>query len=217
MAQFALDFATPSEQSQRYSGAALLARLLYRHVSDQAFAHAHRLLDQFHDIGGVVQAAVDRPAGALQLSEAAVEELGLLRDLCIEIAREQVRDQDVLGSWSQLMTYVRARFQSRTTECVYVLLLDRKNVFLAERVMWEGTVNHAPIYPRDLAKLCLDYEASALLVIHNHPSGDPKPSNADIDMTKELAAVLKSLEVVIHDHVIVGRHGTFSFKSNGLL
>tara|TARA_R110002072_G_scaffold247355_1_gene406519 strand:+ start:1827 stop:2651 length:825 start_codon:yes stop_codon:yes gene_type:complete len=220
MPQLALDLpqsSEPCDLSQRFGGVSLLARLLVRHVGENAFAQAHRLIEEHRDVGGVVEAARTMPAARLQLPAAAVEDLCLLQDLALEFARDQIDKRDVIGSFSALLAYVKARFQHRTTECVFVLLLDRKNKLIGDRLLSEGTIDHAPVYPREIAKLCLLREASAIILVHPHPSGDPTPSPADITMTKHVADVLKPLGVVVHDHIIVGRQGMTSFKTNGLL
>tara|TARA_R110002096_G_scaffold14761_10_gene52025 strand:+ start:1865 stop:2527 length:663 start_codon:yes stop_codon:yes gene_type:complete len=220
MSQLALELpqsSPPHAPSQRYGGVSLLARLLARHVGDQAFAQAHRLLDAHRDIGGVVQAAQTMPAAHLLLPEAAAEDLCLLQDLALELARDQIDDRDAISSFSALLNYVKARLQHRTTECVYVLLLDKKNKLIGEKLLSEGTIDHAPVYPREIAKMCLLHDASAVILVHPHPSGDPTPSQADITMTKHLIDVLKPLGVVVHDHLVVGRQGTTSMKSTGLL
>ena len=188
-----------------------------RHLGDTAFSQACKLIKAYSDVGGVIQAASTQPAATLDLPAAAVEDLRLVQDLSMELCRSKVFNRDVIGSWSALMAYVQGRFQHRATECLYILMLDRKNRLIADKLMSEGSIDHAPVYPREIARQCLLHHATAVILVHPHPSGDPSPSQADITMTKTLSDVLASLDIKIHDHVVVGRQGHYSFKANGLL
>lgn len=122
-----------------------------------------------------------------------------------------------LSSWSALLDYCTAAMARSQTEEFRVLFLDRKNMLVADEVLNRGTVDHAPVYPREIVKRALELNASALILVHNHPSGDPAPSKADIAMTREVAAAAKALGIAIHDHLVIGRCGHASFKSLGLL
>ncbi len=133
------------------------------------------------------------------------------------MARSEVRRRPVLTNWQALIAYLQTAMACEQVEQFRILFLDTKNNLIADEVQQRGTVNHTPVYPREVIKRALILNASALIVVHNHPSGDPKPSREDIEMTQELKAAAKSLEIELHDHVVIG-HGTHaSFRSLGLL
>ncbi len=133
------------------------------------------------------------------------------------MARAEVRGRPVLSNWQALIGYLQTAMAYEQVEQFRILFLDRKNNLIADEVQQRGTVNHTPVYPREVMKRALILNASALLVVHNHPSGDPKPSREDIQTTRELKAAASALEVELHDHVVIG-HGTHaSFRSLGLL
>jgi DNA repair protein RadC len=133
------------------------------------------------------------------------------------MARADVRARPVLGNWQALLAYLQTAMAYEQIEQFRILFLDRKNHLIADEVQQRGTVNHTSVYPREVLKRALNLNASALIVAHNHPSGDPKPSRADIDMTRELKAAANALEIELHDHVVIG-HGTHaSFRSLGPL
>ncbi len=133
------------------------------------------------------------------------------------MARAEVRRRPVLSNWQSLIAYLQTAMAYEQIEQFRILFLDQKNNLIADEVQQRGTVNHTPVYPREVLKRALVLNASALIAVHNHPSGDPKPSRADIEMTRELKAAAKTLEVELHDHIVIG-HGTHaSFRSLGLL
>lgn len=133
------------------------------------------------------------------------------------MARSEVRRRPVLSNWQALIEYLQTAMAGEQVEQFRILFLDTKNNLIADEVQQRGTVNHTPVYPREVIKRALILNASALIVVHNHPSGEPKPSRDDIEMTRELKAAAKSLEIELHDHVVIG-HGTHaSFRSLGLL
>ncbi len=140
-----------------------------------------------------------------------------VREIACRMARADVRARPVLGNWPALLAYLQTAMAYEQIEQFRILFLDRKNHLIADEVQQRGTVNHTPVYPREVLKRALILNASALIVAHNHPSGDPKPSREDIEMTRDLKAAAKALEVELHDHVVIG-HGTHaSFRSLGLL
>jgi DNA repair protein RadC len=122
-----------------------------------------------------------------------------------------------LSSWPALLDYCHSSMAYHSTEQFRVLFLDCKNVLIADEVQQTGTVDHTPVYPREVVKRALDLGASAIILVHNHPSGDPTPSRADIDMTNQVVAAAQGLGISLHDHIIIGRGGNASFKSLGLL
>jgi DNA repair protein RadC len=123
----------------------------------------------------------------------------------------------VISSWTALLAYVRTAMAHESREQFRVLFLDKKNQLVLDEVMHQGTVDHAPVYPREVARRALETAASSVILVHNHPSGDPSPSSADIDMTRQIVEALKALRICVHDHLVVGREGVASFKALGLL
>jgi DNA repair protein RadC len=135
----------------------------------------------------------------------------------VRLARDQVLSKPVLSSWMQLVDYCYVAMAREKREQFRILFLDKKNVLIADEVQQTGTVDHTPVYPREVVKRALELDASALIVVHNHPSGDPDPSADDIEMTREIQETAQRLGIVLHDHLIIGRKGHSSFKSLGLL
>ena len=130
---------------------------------------------------------------------------------------DEVMDKPILSSWDQLLTYCKASMGYGDTERLRILFLNNKNVLIADEVQQSSTVDHTPVYPREVVKRALELSATALIMVHNHPSGDPTPSKADIDMTRQVAEAASKLRITVHDHIIIGRTGHASFKSLGLL
>ena len=149
--------------------------------------------------------------------EAVLNQLKIVEAAAQRLARGKVIGRPVLSSWSALLDYCMAAMARNQTEEFRVLFLDRKNVLVADEVQSKGTVDHVPVYPREIIKRALELHASAIILVHNHPSGDPTPSRADIEMTREVAAAAKALKIAVHDHLVIGRGGHASFKSLGLL
>ena len=145
--------------------------------------------------------------------------LGLLamHEALLRIGREPVRKRTVIGSWSSLLAYVRTALAHEPREQFRVLFLDTKNQLILDEIMNRGTVDHAPVYPREVMRRALELSARAVILVHNHPSGDPKPSRADIDMTREVVKAGEPLKISVHDHLVVGREGVSSFRALGLL
>jgi len=159
--------------------------------------------ETLHEIQGMGEAAV----AALKVVEAAAQRLG----------QEAVMSQPVLSNWDRLIEYCRMRLGRAEREHFRVLFLNRKNVLIADEEQQRGTIDHTPVYPREVVKRALQLGASAIIMLHNHPSGDPEPSKGDIDMTREIRETAERLGIVLHDHVIVSKTGHRSFKSLGLL
>jgi DNA repair protein RadC len=133
------------------------------------------------------------------------------------LAFEPLKGRAVISSWSQLLAYVRLALAHETREQFRVLFLDKKNQLIADEVMNRGTVDHAPVYPREVMRRALELAASAVILVHNHPSGDPRPSRADIEMTQEVVEAGRALRIAVHDHLVAGRDGVASFKGLGLI
>lgn len=144
-------------------------------------------------------------------------DLMALHDLTRRVAAEPVKKRTVISSWTALLAYVRVALQHESREQFRVLYLDKKNQLIADELMNRGTVDHAPVYPREVVKRALELASSAVILVHNHPSGDPTPSQADIDMTRQIVEAGRLLKIAVHDHLVVGRDGVASFKSMGLM
>ena len=130
---------------------------------------------------------------------------------------ERVENKNVISSWSPLLEYLKFNMSCLKIEQFRVLFLNKKNVLIADEIMATGTIDQTPVYPREIVKKSLFHEAGALILVHNHPSGNPKPSNADIDLTTQIISACKTINVTVHDHVIIGGNEYYSFKSNMLL
>jgi DNA repair protein RadC len=151
------------------------------------------------------------------VGEAAVHQFRLVEAAAHRLARGRVMGREVLSSWSALMAYCKARMAHRATEEFRVLFLDRKNALIADEVHGRGTVDAVPVYAREVVKRALELNASAVIMVHNHPSGDPTPSPADIAMTRRAKEALAAVDIRLHDHVVIGRQADASFAALGLL
>ncbi|HEV2364563.1 MAG TPA: DNA repair protein RadC [Caulobacteraceae bacterium] len=177
---------------------------------------AKRLLERFGGLAGVFGASAGELRSMDGVAEATALRLGLVHEVLTRIGRGEARKRTVISSWSALLAYVRQAMSERSREQFRVLFLDKKNQLIADEVMGEGTVDHAPVYPREVMRRALELGASALILAHNHPSGDPAPSSADVDMTRQVVEAGRALRIGVHDHVIVGRDGVASLKALGL-
>ncbi len=178
---------------------------------------AKALLARFGSLSGVFAAEPRALVGVEGIGETVVAYLKSVQEMHGRIAREEISAGPVIGSWHTLTTYVRTQLQHETREQFRVLFLDRKNQLMADELLGHGTVSHAPVYPREIARRALELGASAVILVHNHPSGDPTPSRADIDVTREIMDALSALDVTVHDHLIAGKNGVTSFKATGII
>ena len=179
---------------------------------------AKALVERFGSLAGALTAD---PAELLQVNgigEAAATALKLVQAAALRLARQQIMKRDIISSWDKLLDYCKMSMGHEQVEQLRLLFLDRKNALIADEVQQRGTIDHTPLYPREVVKRALELGASALILVHNHPSGDPKPSRDDIAMTREVQDVAGRLGITLHDHVIIGRGGSYtSFRSDGLL
>jgi len=178
---------------------------------------ARALLSRFGSFARVIAAPVQDLLATEGLGEAGVAALKSVQAAALRLLRAEVMDQPVLSSWDRLMAYLGAELSRERVEQFRVLFLDNRNKLLADEAQQRGTVNHTPVYPREVAKRALELHAAALILVHNHPSGDPTPSRDDIVMTQQIKAAAASLSIVLHDHVVVGNGSCLSFRSEGLL
>jgi DNA repair protein RadC len=151
------------------------------------------------------------------VGDAAAFELKLVRAASVRLMRAEIIDKPVLSSWQQVVDYCHAVMAYEAREQFRILFLDKKNKLIADEIQSEGTVDHTPVYVREAVKRALEISATAVILVHNHPSGDPTPSRADIDMTQMIKSAARPLGITLHDHIIVGREGHKSFRGLGLL
>lgn len=173
---------------------------------------AKRLIARFGTFAEVINAPDALIKEVKGAGDRVVEELRIVRAAALRMMQRQVIDKPVLSSWQQVLDYCRAAMGYENRELFRILFLDKRNKLVADEVQSEGTVDHTPVYVREVVKRALELSASAIILVHNHPSGDPTPSRADIDMTKMIVEAARPLGVVVHDHIIVGRQGHVSFK-----
>lgn len=187
---------------------------------------AKALLTRFGSLAAVLAASVEdlmtvRAEDSQGRSKGVGAETALdlvaLHEVARRVAKEEANKRTVISSWTALLAYVRLTLQHEPREQFRVLYLDKKNQLILDEIQNRGTVDHAPVYPREVVRRALEVSASAMIIIHNHPSGDPTPSRADIDMTRQVVEAARSLNLQIHDHLIVGREGVASFKQLGLM
>ncbi len=173
---------------------------------------AKDLIATFGSFPEVISAPAARLAEIKGLGTTAITELKIIHAAASRLARGQVRKRPVLSSWSSVIDYCRTTMAFAEKEQFRVLFLDKRNQLIVDEVQQTGTVDHTPVYPREVVKRALELSATALILVHNHPSGDPTPSHADIEMTRTIVEVAKPLGIAVHDHIIVGRDGHASFK-----
>ena len=178
---------------------------------------ARRLLEIFGDFNHVISAPVERLRTVKGVGEAVVRELKIVEAAAHRLARAKVIGRPAVSSWSDLMEYCKVTMAHQATEQFRILFLDRRNVLIADEDQQRGTVDHVPVYPREVVKRALELNASAIILVHNHPSGDPTPSDTDIAMTERIFAATDAVGITLHDHVIIGKARDTSFRSLGLL
>jgi DNA repair protein RadC len=178
---------------------------------------AKKLLREFGGFGALMSADAGAIARVGELSEGAVAALKIAQATALRLLEEQVKARPVLASWQALLDYLRADMAHLAVERVRILFLNGRNVLIANEAMWEGSIDESAVYIREVMRRALDLHAAAIIVVHNHPSGDPSPSQQDIRITRDLAEAGRHLNVTLHDHVIVGAHGYTSLRSEGLI
>jgi len=178
---------------------------------------AKSLIAHFGSFADVLAAPRARLLEVDGVGEAVVAQIKIVEAAALRLARSQMLNKPALSSWAALLDYCTAAMARSPNEEFRVLFLDRKNILIADEVQTRGTIDHTPVYPREIVKRALELGASAVILVHNHPSGDPTPSRADIEMTREVSAAAKALKIAVHDHLVIGRSGHASFKALGLL
>jgi DNA repair protein RadC len=178
---------------------------------------ARLLIATFGSFAGAIAAPVPDLLCVEGLGRAGAAALKSVQAAALRLMRAEVIDQPVLTNWDRLIAYLGAALSRERVEQFRVLFLDNRNRLLADEAQQRGTVNHTPVYPREVAKRALELHAAALILVHNHPSGDPTPSADDIAMTRKIQAAAAALSIVLHDHIVVGNGRWFSFRKEGLL
>lgn len=178
---------------------------------------ARKLLDRFQSLAGVFNAELYQLADLGPIDQDIFNAFRAVRGVAGHLARQDIGEKPVITNWDKLLVYLRASMAHKTIEQFRALFLDRGNVLLADEMQTEGSIDHTPVYPREVVKRALILDASAVIMVHNHPSNQFNPSKPDIEMTKRIKAALEAINVVLHDHVIVSRKGHTSFKLLGLL
>ena len=178
---------------------------------------AKRLIARFGSFAGVLSAETARIGEVDGAGETTIAAIKIARAAAERLARAEARKESVLSSWPALTDYVRVAMAREPREQFRVLFLNRKNILIADEIQGQGTVDHTPLYPREVVKRALELGATAVILVHNHPSGDPTPSKADIEMTREVRDAAQKLGIALHDHVIVAKRGIKSFREMGLL
>jgi len=196
----------------------LLELVLFRAIPRQDVKPlARRLLDHFGDFNAVLSATPARLAALPGVGAAVVQELKIVEAAAQRLAQARVLRRPVLSSWQALLDYCQTAMAHGEIEQFRVLFLDRKNVLIADEAQGRGTVDHVPVYPREIVRRALELNASALILLHNHPSGDPTPSDSDIAMTARVRDAAAIMGITLHDHLVVGRGREVSFRAAGLL
>jgi DNA repair protein RadC len=178
---------------------------------------AKDLLARFGSLAGVLSASIEDLCTVRGVGETAALDLKLVHELAQRMGLEPLQKRTVISSWSALLAYVKLALAHEPREQFRVLFLDKKNQLISDELMNQGTVDHAPVYPREIARRALELAASSVIMVHNHPSGDPTPSQADVEMTRQVISACRTLNLTVHDHLVVGREGVASFKALGLI
>jgi DNA repair protein RadC len=196
----------------------LLELILFRAIPQRDVKPlAKELIATFGSFSEVITAPPARLAEIKGLGDAAITELKVVQAAASRLTRGAVGKRPVLSSWSSVLDYCRTAQAFAEKEEFRILFLDKRNALIADEVQGSGTVDHTPVYPREVVKRALELSATAIILVHNHPSGDPTPSRADIDMTKAIVDIAKPLGIAVHDHIIVGKQGHASLKGLKLI
>src|SRR5262245_42352683 len=196
----------------------LLELILFRAIPQRDVKPlAKELIERFGSFMEVIAAPPQRLAEVKGLGEAAITEFKVVQAAASRMARGAIKKRPVLSSWSSVLDYCRTAMAFADKEQFRILFLDKRNALIADEAQQTGTIDHTPVYPREVVKRALELSATAIILVHNHPSGDPTPSRADIDMTQAIVDIAKSLGISVHDHIIVGKHGHASLKGLKLM
>ncbi len=196
----------------------LLELLLFRAIPRRDVKPlAKALIETFGSFGATVAADPSRLRDVPGVSDAVIGEFKVVQAAALKLSQAKIMDRPALSSWAALIDYCNASMAYNDTEQFRILFLDRKNVLIADEIQQKGTIDHTPVYPREIVKRALELSASSVILVHNHPSGDPTPSQADIDMTRQIVDSAQPLGISVHDHLVIGKGAHVSFKSLGLI
>jgi len=196
----------------------LLELVLFRAIPQRDVKPlAKELIAKFGSFPEVIAATPRRLAEIKGIGNAAITEIKIVHAAASRLARGQIRKRPVLSSWSSVIDYCRTTMAFAEKEQFRILFLDKRNQLIVDELQQVGTVDHTPVYPREVVKRALELSATALILVHNHPSGDPTPSHADIEMTQTIIKIAAPLGIAVHDHIIVGKEGNASFKGLRLI
>jgi DNA repair protein RadC len=208
----------PQAGPESVSDYELLELVLFRAIPQRDVKPlAKNLIATFGSFPEVISAPPARLAEIKGIGDAAITELKVVQAAASRLTRGAVGKRPVLSSWSSVLDYCRTAQAFAEKEEFRILFLDKRNALIADEVQGSGTVDHTPVYPREVVKRALELSATAIILVHNHPSGDPTPSRADIDMTKAIVDIAKPLGIAVHDHIIVGKQGHASLKGLRLI
>jgi DNA repair protein RadC len=180
-------------------------------------ALARVLIARFGSFANAIAAPLTDLRSVEGVGEAGAAALKTVQAAALRLARAEILDRPVMNNWDRLMSYLNAVLARERVEHFRILFLDNRNRLLADEAQARGTVNHTPVYPREVVKRALELHATAIILVHNHPSGDPTPSSDDVVVTQEIVQAARALSIVVHDHVIVGNGRWLSFRQEGLL
>jgi DNA repair protein RadC len=196
----------------------LLELILFRSIPRRDVKPlAKKLIAEFGSVAEVLGAPLSRLRITDGIGEATAIDMKLVEAAGRELAKGAVNKRTVLGSWTAVIDYCRASMAFETREVFRILFLDKRNALIADEIQQTGTVDHTPVYPREVVKRALEVSATAVILVHNHPSGDPTPSQADIAMTRQIVEAGKPLGILVHDHIIIGKNGHTSMKGQALI
>ncbi len=196
----------------------LLELLLFRTIPRRDTKPlAKNLIEKFGSFAGVINAPDQLLMEVSGVGEAIITEFRLINAATQRVLKHSIHKKPILNNWEELLDYCRSIMAHKTKEQFRIIFLDKRNRVIDEELQQEGTVDHTPVYIREISKRALELSATALILVHNHPSGDPTPSRADIEMTKKIIATTDGLGIIVHDHIIIGKDGYASLKSLGLI
>jgi len=178
---------------------------------------AKKLLERFETIGNLLHADINELRKVEGIKDSAIASLKLSQEVCLHLLKHSVKEQPIIQTWRHVLDYCYASMSHLKVEQFRLLFLDRKNQLIEDEVQQVGTVDQTPVYPREVAKRALEIGASSLIMVHNHPSGDPTPSDADIRITQNVQGALEALNMILHDHIIIGKNKHISLKAEGHL
>ena len=196
----------------------LLELILFRSLPRRDVKQlAHLLLDKFGDLSAVMGAPPEELLRVKGVGEQVVFDFKIVEEAALRFGQARVMNRDLFLGWRDLVAHHRAKLAEKRKEEFHVVFIDKQNRIMGEEKLSDGTIDHTPVYTREVFERALTVGASMIVLLHNHPAGDAKPSNADIAMTKKLRSIGESMGVIVHDHIIIGRKGEYSFKDGGVI